>query len=852
MRLHAMLQADNSAALAQVPAVSGLGGIGKTSTAIEYAYRHRDEYQTILWAHAETRDTLIADFTVMAKVLNLCEKDEQDWHRILEAVKGWLNDHSYWLFILDNVEDLSVVEDFLPLDCKGHIIMTTRAQSTGALAQRIDLERMAPNEAALFLLRRAKLIAPHASLEDASETHRATARAIAELMDGLPLALDQAGAYIEETACSLSDYLERYHDRGTILLDLRGSGGGHHPHSVSTTVSLSFERIVQANPAVAELLEFCAFLHPDAIPEEILIEGAADLGPLLEPVAADPLERDAALAALRKYSLLRRNPETKMLTLHRLVQAVLKDRMSEEKQRQWAERAVQAVNHAFPDVKDNMTTWVRCQRCILHAQACITLIEQWQMTSPAAGRLLNQAGRYLLECGQYTQAETVLRKALDIAMPTLGPEHPDVAQNLHNLAMLYIGQGKLMLAEQLLQQALAIREKTLGAGHPDVAESLNDLGYLYFYQGKYVQAELSYRRALDIWKRLSGRENDSEVALNNLGCLYLYQGKYAQAESLLTQALIEYDETVGPDHPNRAFMLDNLARLYRDRGEYAQAESLFKQALFMREQHLGQEHFLVAETLSDWARLCYYQGKYLQGERFCHRAIAIWEQTVGTEDPRIAQTFHNLAMLLHIQDESTQAETFAQRALAIREQTLGSDHPKVAQTLTALGNIYCKQDNYAQAEPLFLRALKIYKQALGQENPRIAHVLDGMAMLHLTQKQYVKAEELCVQSLSIREKVLGERHPDVAQSLHHLARISHDQGQHSQAEQYYQQALDMQEQILGPEHPDLATTLEQYATLLIATHREGEAMSITERAKEIRERHAKENARDLEISHEDT
>jgi tetratricopeptide (TPR) repeat protein/transcriptional regulator with XRE-family HTH domain len=852
LRLHDSLQADNSAVLAQVQAISGLGGIGKTSTAIEYAHRHREEYQIIIWADAETRDTLISDFVMMANVLNLFEKDDQDWRRSIEAVKRYLNNQEHWLLILDNVEDLLAIEDFLPHESKGHVIMTTCSQSTGAIAQRIDLERMEPDEGALFLLRRAKLLAPHTSLEEAQEAHRTMAKAIAQIMDGLPLALDQAGAYIEETACSLSDYLDRYHTQSTLLLDIRGSGSGHHPHSVSATVSLSFERIMQSNPAAAELLELCAFLHPDAIPEEILVEGAIDLGPILAPAASDPLKRDAAIAALRKYSLLRRNPETKMLTMHRLVQAVLKDRMDEEKQYLWAERTVQAVNRTFPDVKDDLAIWLRCQRCILHGQACIGLIEQWKIASPAAARLLNQAGAYLRECGQYTQAETVLRKALDIAMPTLGPEHPDVAQNLHNLALLYLDQGRYVSAEPLLQQAMAIREKVLGVTKPELVLNLNDLGVLYFFQGKFVQAELFYKRAQDMWEQMAGQENSPDSTLNNLGCLYLYQGKYAQAESLLTESLAVFDETIGPDHPERAYELDNLARLYRDRGEYSRAESLFAQAFAMREQHLGPEHPLVAETLNDWARLCYYQGKYLQGERFCHRAIAIWKQTVGMEHPRIAQVFHNLAMLSHIQDKSTQAETFAERALAVREQTLGSDHPKVAQTLTVLGDVYCKQANYVQAEAMYLRALKIFKQAIGQENPRVACVLASMVMLYLAQKKYIQAEDFCLKALAIREKVLGGKHPDVAQSLYHLARIYHDQVQYDQAEQYYQQALDMQEQILGPEHLALAITLEQYSALLITTRRESEARSLAERAREISVKHAKENTQELKISQEDT
>jgi Tfp pilus assembly protein PilF len=136
--------------------------------------------------------------------------------------------------------------------------------------------------------------------------------------------------------------------------------------------------------------------------------------------------------------------------------------MSADRQQIWAERTVQAVNHAFSDFKDTKTRWARYQRCIPHAQACLVLIEQWQMTSPAAARLLNHTGAFLRDCGQFPQAETVLRKALDIAMPTSGPEHPEVAQNLYDLGRLHLDQGTYRLVEPLLQQALAIREKRWG------------------------------------------------------------------------------------------------------------------------------------------------------------------------------------------------------------------------------------------------------------------------------------------------------------------------------------------------------------------------------------------------------
>jgi len=351
-RLHETLLGNKTAALTQPQAISGLGGIGKTQTALEYAYRYKDNYQAVFWVRADTRETLIASFVIVADLLQLPEKDAKEQALTLTAVKRWLEEHSHWLLILDNADDLSLIRDVLPTTARrGHILLTTRAQSMGRLAQRVEIETMEPDEGALFLLHRANLLPYEADLGQATEMQRRTAKDICQTLGGLPLALDQAGAYIEETACSLSDYLALYTQRRTALLRRRGGLVADHPEPVATTWSLSFEKVQQANPAAADLVRLCAFLHPDAVPEEIMTEGASKLGPVLEPVASDPLEWNAAIEALRNYSLIRRDPEAKTLTIHRLVQAVLKDGMDEETQRQWAERTVQAVNEAFPDVE---------------------------------------------------------------------------------------------------------------------------------------------------------------------------------------------------------------------------------------------------------------------------------------------------------------------------------------------------------------------------------------------------------------------------------------------------------------------------------------------------------------------
>ena len=501
--LYNILHDEKAAALTQ--AISGLGGIGKTQLAVEYAYRNRDKYQAILWATATTYETLFTDFVALAELLDLPEKDAQDYTITVQAVKHWLETHSRWLLIIDNADDLEIINDFLPTRGNGHIIITTRSQATGTIAQPLEVTKLEPDDGAVFLLHRARIIPTTALLADVSDEDRANVRAIAHLLDGLPLALDQAGAYIEETGCSLSDYRERFQQERATLLKERGHLFSVHPESVSTTFSLSFQKVQKANPIAADLLRFFSFLSPEAIPFDLLREGAPDLGKLLRRTATDPQKLDSALRTLYSYSLIRRDASSNALYVHRLVQTVLKDEMSARTQRQWAERMVRAVNRAFPPVE--VGTWQRCRQLIPQAIVCMTLIDQWHMSFPEAAQLLNRAGLYLHEHAQYTEAEPLFQHALAIHEKRLGPDHPVTAGSLNHLAALYHDRGKYDEAEPLFQRNLAIFERMLGPDHPNTATSLHNLAALYDIQSKYEQAEPLYQRALAIHEQVLGADH---------------------------------------------------------------------------------------------------------------------------------------------------------------------------------------------------------------------------------------------------------------------------------------------------------------------------------------------------------
>jgi hypothetical protein len=433
-RLHEQLHANKATALTQPQAINGLGGIGKTQTAVEYAYRFRADYQAVLWASAGSLETLISDFVALAALLRLPEREVADQAVVVAAVKHWLESQEGWLLILDNADDLEMVSDFMPIGDTGHLLLTTRAQFTGTIANSIEVEKMERAEGILLLLRRAKLLAAGDPIEQAKETDRSLAETLVAELDGLPLALDQAGAYIEETGSNLSGYLELYRIRRKDLLGRRSKLRTDHPEPVATTWSLSFQQVELQSPAAADLLRLCALLDPESIPEGILTEGAAVLGPQLKAAAADAFALNEAMEVLRTFSLIRRNAETRTLNIHRLVQVVLQDAMDKKTQKLWAARAVRAVEACFPDA--TFATWPRCQQYLTHALACAVLIAQYNLTFPEAAGLLARVGHYVREHASYAQAELLFQQALALEEHRVDSEDSYIGVILNELVLL--------------------------------------------------------------------------------------------------------------------------------------------------------------------------------------------------------------------------------------------------------------------------------------------------------------------------------------------------------------------------------------------------------------------------------
>lgn len=439
--------------------------------------------------------------------------------------------------------------------------------------------------------------------------------------------------------------MELYQTEAAELLAEYGDSEDRDHVSVRVTFSLAFAKVAAASPAAGELIRFCAFLAPDAIPEETFTGGDAALNEGPGPFGVSGLAWEKIIGAACRYSLLSRDADARTLSIHRLVQTVIRHEMDEGARRAYVERVVSAVNHIFIDPK--FSNWSLCERLLPHARECAAYITNYAFESVGAVWLLKAVGYFLQEHGQYAEAEPLHERVLLIYQKTLGPYHSDTANSLNNLALLYYSQGRFEEALPLLQRALQIREKVLGPEHLDTAASLDNLAILYRRQDRYEEALPLNQRALSIWEQALGPDNpDVAVSLNNLATLYQSQGRYAEALPLLQRALAICQTVLGPDDTKTATSLNSLAVLYKSQGRYAEALPLYQQALLICERMLKPDHPTTAICLNNLAELHRAQGNYGAAEPLLKRALEIVEKALGPEHPEANMCRQNYTILL--------------------------------------------------------------------------------------------------------------------------------------------------------------------------------------------------------------
>jgi len=583
-RQEALTQLD--AAMSQDPPVSppvvhGLGGSGKSTLALHFAHRNRSRFNPVWWISADSPTSVTTGLAELAARLhpsgNLTAKTSTE---AAAWAVGWLQAHDGWLLVLDDADSPRTIEPVLGTLAGGrHLITSRRATGWHRTARPLPLALLPP-DAALDLLMQIT--------NSGDDSDRAALERLAAELGYLPLALEQAAAYIQHTAIAPAAYLDRlrrYPGRmfaTSAPADAAGESG--RERTIARIWQLSVQAISGEQPLAGEILRTLAWFGPDPIPR--------DLAYLLHE---DPLTVDDALALLNAYSMITLTSQT--IAIHRLVQAVARipdpadphrapDAVSRAR-----DRAEYLLLKSLPgDPLFNVSSWPRWRELLPHVLALTEHAGPDQDTAATAG-ILRAASGFLQGDGHFDQAIASARRAADAYQRMEGADALDTLEARSFLASAYRAAGDLAAAGPLHEQNLADCERVLGTDHPQTLIARANLAYLYAVLGEPARALALHQRNLTDYERVHGTDHPHTLnARANLASSYRALGDLSRAIELHEQSAADYARIFGPDHAETVTARSNLAYAYQLAGDFGRALPLHQQVLTDRERLYGPDH----------------------------------------------------------------------------------------------------------------------------------------------------------------------------------------------------------------------------------------------------------------------
>jgi tetratricopeptide (TPR) repeat protein len=525
-------------------AIYGMGGVGKTQIAVEYVYRNRYNYDNIYWINGLDEAELSSGFQEIAALTELSAQiGDLNSTEVTAHVLYRLGLQQNWLLVIDNLDNFSVADGFLPARHDGgHILITTRSPHVQQIpAEGLEIPVLREEEAVHLLL-------THSAITDTDlSSHKSEILSLVNELGHLPLAVAHAANFIRSLSQGFAEFLPIYQkSRKEVLL----SRATLYPSSFATTLFLSLEKVKETKNGVQAIkfLQFLVFLNPDEILIDFLLAGSQGLSDEIREIV-DGSALHSALDLLEHFSLIRRTQRKDAIAfqIHRLIQAFVLDQLSEEEANKNRREVIGICSAAFPESWETMETRAVCRK--FQNQVVEPAFNAAAMPSRDAGIILQRIGLFLSEEGEYKDSERLNVRCYETCQVVLGDEHPDTLTSMSNLAVIYWHQGKLQEASDLGERVLEARRRVLGVEHPDTLTSMSNLASLYQHQGKLQKASDLGERVLEARRRVLGEEHpDTLMSMSLLAWLYVDLGQTTAAKILMQQAAESSKRTLG-EHP---------------------------------------------------------------------------------------------------------------------------------------------------------------------------------------------------------------------------------------------------------------------------------------------------------------
>lgn len=712
-------------------AVFGLGGVGKTQIALEFAYctREQNSKYSVFWVPATDHLAFEQAYKQIGQALKIPGIDAAGAD-VKQLVKDALcgKRTGPWLMIVDNADDISMIFqqptdvnvispaliDYIPSNPNGCTLFTTRNRKVAvrqAASKIIFLEIMEPEDANKLL---EKSLLQQELISDVDAT-----KELLELLGYLPLAIIQAVAYINENDTTIEEYASLYKDSEADVMEILSEDFEVHgrykttKNSIATTWLISISQLTLSNPVATNLLSFMACLSNNNIVES-----------LLPPAPSKKLGLEA-IGALKAYSFIRkrireRENETSF-DIHPLVHLASRNWLRNERKLQlWTTNAVSRLVELLPDGgHKNRKTWTAY---LPHAQYILTsaVVEKDDLQLVV---LAEKLAKCLYSNGEYAEAYQVYERALELRRQASGLENRDTLRNMFGMAEALNHQGKHKQAEYQHREILELRKKVLGPKDPEVGRSMNYLAQALYDSGSYFQAEQVHRDALALQNEVLHPEHPN--ALTTMGYIAQTlgkQGKYQEAEEIHRNLLEVRLRVQGEQYPGTLATMSCLGVARRDLGNYAESEETHRRVLNIRIKILGNRHPHTLITRRWLADALLHQGKFQEALRVNQEALEIQTESLGVKHPNTILTLNNLADILFYKGENDRAVEVYRRAVDLQLEVLGPDHPETLDAMYGLANALHNQGKSEEAKEMYGKVFAARSRVLGPQHPKTLEV----------------------------------------------------------------------------------------------------------------------------------